>query len=94
LTNLRNSRYIFRGGDPLHHSLAQTVDVIIDKITHTNGASYNITSYREQHFHGYEDYLDHNKTKKLKIRKEDKFTRFRDPYIGKIPNTSRLQISI
>ena len=77
------------------HSLASTLDVIVDTISLSSNVLYDITSYRERKRQEYTDGLEYNAIKKLKITKEHIiFSLFRDPHTGEIPNANRPHISI
>ena len=82
------------GGDEICSSLAESLDSIIDIISHSNGALYDITSHQERKQQEYENGLSYNKVKKLKITKEKIYEHFRFPGIDQIPNTSKEHILI
>ena len=80
--------------DQLHHSLCQTIETIIGIIRDSQGALYDITSYRESSRYFYANGLSYQQVKKLKITKDMFFSLFRDPSNGTIPPTSKAHISI
>ena len=94
LSHLRGLSTTFSGGDRICHSLASTLDAIVETISFSRNILYHITSYRERKGQEYVDGLDHNVIKKLKITKEHILSLFRDPRTGEIPNTNRPHISI
>ena len=47
LTHLRGLSTAFSGGDRIHHSLASTLDEIVETISLSSNILYDITSYRE-----------------------------------------------
>ena len=70
------------------------MDAIVETISLLSNILYDITSYRERKGQEYDDGIDHNAIKKLKIAKEHVFSLFRDPRTGEIPNANRPHISI
>ena len=48
LAQLRGLSTAFSGGDRIRHSLASTLDAIVETITLSNKVLYDITSYRER----------------------------------------------
>lgn len=94
ISRLREIGARWRSGDQFHCSFAHTLDAIVETITQSNGALYDIASYRERKRQQYADGLDYNAIKKLKITKEHIFALFRDPRTGEIPSTNRAHISI
>ena len=94
LAHLRGLSTTFSGGDRICHSLASTLNAIVETISLSRNILYHITSYRERKGQEYVDGLDHNVIKKLKITKENIFSLFGDPHTGEIPNTNRPHISI
>ena len=73
LSHLRGLSTGFSGGDRIRHSLASTLDVIVETISLSSNILYDITSYRKRKRHEYDDGLDYNTIKKLKITKEHIF---------------------
>ena len=91
---MRGLSTAFSGGDRICHSLASTLDAIVETISLSRNILYDITSYRERKRQEYIDGLDYNAIKKLKITKEHIFSLFRDPHTREIPNANRPHISI
>ena len=94
LSHFRGLSMDFSGGGTIRHSLASTLDAIVETISLSSNILYDITSYRERKRQEYADRLDYNAIKILKITKEHVFSLFRDPRTGKIPNENRPHISI
>ena len=94
IARLRGISAFFRDGDESRRFLSRTMDAIVDTIARSTNVLYDITSYREQKRREYEDGLDYNAVKKLKITKEALFGLFRDPRTGEIPNSTKAHISI
>ena len=94
LAQLRGLSTAFSGGDRIRRSLASTLDAIVETITLSNNVLYDITSYRERKRREYADGLSYNAIKKLKSTKEHRFSLFRDPRTGQIPNSTKPHISI
>ena len=94
LSQLRGLSTTFSGGDRIQHSLASTLDAIVETTTLSNNILYDITSYRERKRREYADGLSYSAIKKLKITKEHIFSLFRDPRMKEIPNENRPHISI
>ena len=84
----------FSGGDRIHRSLASNLDAIVETISLSSNIIYDITSYREIKRQEYDDGIDYNVIKKLKITKEHVFSLFRGPRTGEIPNENRPHIYI
>jgi hypothetical protein len=85
---------VFKEGDQLGHSLGQKIDTIIGTIHDSQGAFYDITSYRESRREFYANGMSYQEVKKLKITKYMLFSLFRDPSNGMIPPTSKPHIPI
>ena len=69
LAHLRGLSRDFSGGDMILHSLASTLDAIVETISLSSNILYDITSYRERKRQEYVDGIDYNAIKKLKITK-------------------------
>ena len=63
-----------RGGDHLRESLADALDTITNTIAESQGALYNISSYRESRGQYYSDGLSYKDIKALKITKDQLFS--------------------
>ena len=94
LSSLRHLSDVFKEGDQLRWSLCQTIDTIIGKICDTQGALYDITSYRESRKQFKANGISYKDVKILKITKDMLFSLFRDPSNGMIPLVSKPHISI
>ena len=73
LASLRRLSSSIRGGDHLRESLADALDIITNTIAESQGALYNITSYRESRRQYYSDGLSNKDIKDLKITKDQLF---------------------
>lgn len=94
LAHLRAISESLRGG-PLHRStLSDTIDAIIETITNSNNALYDVATYRERKKEQYANGLDYKAVKKLKITKEHIYALFKDPKMGQVPNLNRDHLSI
>ena len=74
ISHLRGLSTDFSGGDRIHHSLASTLEAIVESISLSRNIIYDITSYKERKRQQYADGLDYNAIKKLKITKEHIFS--------------------
>ena len=91
---LRCLSSMFQGVDHLRQSLAEALDTIKNTISISQGALYNINSYRDSHRKYYSNGLSYKDVEKLKITKDPLFSVFWDPSTGLVPSTSRPHISI
>ena len=65
LAELRGLSTAFSGGDRIQHSLASTLDAIVETITLSSNILYDITSYREIKRREYADGLSYSAIKNV-----------------------------
>ena len=94
LSSLRHLSDVFKDGDQLRRSLGQTMDTIVGTIFDSQGALYDITSYRESRRQFYVNGISYKDVKNLKITKDMLFSLFRDPSNGMTPHVSKPHVSI
>ena len=70
---LRHLSSIFRGEDHIRWTLGEALDNITNKIYNTQGAMYNINSYKDSQRKDYSTGLSYKDVKKLKITKDQLF---------------------
>ena len=75
-------------------SLGQTIGTIVGTIHDSQGALYDITSYRDPRKQFYANGISYKDVKNLKITKEMLFSLFRGPSNGRTPPVSKPYISI
>ena len=68
--HLRDIGAAWRGGDELCCSLSASLESIVDIISRSNDAFYNIALYRNRKRQEYSNGMSYNDIKKLKITKE------------------------
>ena len=73
---LRRLSSSFRGGDHLRQSLAEELDTTTNIIVKSQGAIYNISSYREAMRQYYSNGLSYKDIKNLNITKDQLFSLF------------------
>ena len=76
LASLRRLSSSIREGDHLRQSLADAMDTITNTIANSQGALYNISSYKESRRKYYSDGLSYKDIKDLKITKYQLFSFF------------------
>ena len=78
----------------MRQSLAEALDTITNTIVNSQGALYNISSYRESMRQYYSDGLSYKDIKNVKIKKYQLFSLFWDPSTRLVPPTSKAHISL
>ena len=91
---LRCLSSIFRGKEHIRRPLGEALDNITNKIYNTQGAMYNINSYKDSQRKYYSIGLSCKYVKKLKITKDQLFSPLWHPNIGLVPPTNQPHISI
>ena len=92
ILHLRDMCPSWKGGDEVHFSLPESLEVIVDIIIHSNNVLYNIASYRERKWQEYANGLSYNEVKKLKIINEKIYEHISVPRMDQIPNTRMTHI--